>query len=96
MRATLALAPIVVGMLLALPLRTTMASSILDSTVLSSCRVCGWATLPGSTLCVGCLDIREWSRVNRAFCELLHRTQQIDRIASGAEMYAPSRFALTA
>jgi hypothetical protein len=34
--------------------------------------------------------------VNRAFCELLHRTQQIDRIASGAEMYAPSRFALTA
>jgi hypothetical protein len=35
--------------------------------------------------------------VNRAFCELLHRTQQpIDRIASRAEMYAPSRFALTA
>ena len=37
------------------------------------CRVCGWATLPGSTLCVGCLDIQEWSRVNRAFCDLLHR-----------------------
>jgi hypothetical protein len=34
--------------------------------------------------------------VNRAFCELLHRTQQIDRIASRAEMYASSRFALTA
>ena len=30
-----------------------MASSILDGSVLSSCRVCGWATLPGSTLCVG-------------------------------------------
>ena len=74
-----------------------MASSILDSTVLSSCRVCSWATLPGSTLCVGCLDIREWSRVNRAFCELLHRTQPpIDRIASRAEMYASSSFALTA
>ena len=74
-----------------------MASSILDSSVLSSCRVCGWATLPGSTLCVGCLDIREWSRVNRAFCELLHRAQQpIERIGGRAEMYASSRFALTA
>ena len=74
-----------------------MASSILDSSVLSSCRVCGWATLPGSTLCVGCLDIREWSRVNRAFCELLHRDRSpIDRIAGRAEMYAPPRFALTA
>jgi hypothetical protein len=74
-----------------------MASSILDSTVLSSCRVCGWATLPGSTLCVGCLDIREWSRVNRAFCELLHRTQPpMDRIAGRAEMFASARLALTA
>ncbi len=52
---------------------------------------------PGlDTLC-GCLDIREWSRVNRAFCELLHRTRPpIDRIASRAEMYASSSFALTA
>jgi hypothetical protein len=58
--------------------------------------VCGWATLPGSTLCVGCLDIREWSRVNRAFCELLHRTQPIDRLAAHSEIYAPSSFALTA
>jgi hypothetical protein len=41
----------------------------------SSCRVCGWAALPGSSLCVGCLDIREWSRVNRAFCDLVHRTR---------------------
>jgi hypothetical protein len=74
-----------------------MAPSILDSTVLSSCRVCGWATLPGSTLCVGCLDIREWSRVNRAFCELLHRTQPaLDHIAGQAEVYAPTRFALSA
>jgi hypothetical protein len=71
-----------------------MAPSILDSGVLSSCRVCGWATLPGSTLCVGCLDIREWSRVNRAFCELLHRTRP-DHGARHAEMYAPARFALT-
>ena len=96
MRATLALALIVVGMLLALPLRTTMASSILDSAVLSSCRVCGWATLPGSTLCVGCLDIREWSRVNRAFCDLLHRAPSFDRFPRHREIYAPPGFALTA
>jgi hypothetical protein len=42
-----------------------------------ACRVCGWAALPGSTLCVGCLDIREWSRVNRAFCDLLHRARSL-------------------
>jgi hypothetical protein len=73
-----------------------MGSSILDNTALSSCRVCGWATLPGSTLCVGCLDIREWSRVNRAFCELLHRTQPLDRMATRAELYEAATFALSA
>ena len=83
-------------MILARPVPTDMASSILDSSVLSSCRVCGWATLPGSTLCVGCLDIREWSRVNRAFCELLHRTQPLDRASGHAQIYAPAGFALTA
>jgi hypothetical protein len=84
------------GMILALRVCTVMGSSILDSTVLSSCRVCGWATLPGSTLCVGCLDIREWSRVNRAFCELLHRTQAVARVPGRAEIYARADFALTA
>lgn len=84
------------GMILAPLLGTTMGSSILDTSVLSSCRVCGWATLPGSTLCVGCLDIREWSRVNRAFCELLHRTDPLAAAAGRMERYAPSRFALTA
>jgi hypothetical protein len=73
-----------------------MASSILERSVLSSCRVCGWATLPGSTLCVGCLDIREWSRVNRAFCELLHRTQPHDRPSGRTQLYTPADFALTA
>ena len=42
--------------------------------IVTACRVCGWAALPGETLCVGCLDIREWSRVNRAFCDFFHRT----------------------
>ena len=73
-----------------------MASSILSSSALSSCRVCGWATLPGSTLCVGCLDIREWSRVNRAFCDLLHRTRPLDHATGRAEIYAAAGFALTA
>ena len=73
-----------------------MAFLMLDGSVLSNCRVCGWATLPGSTLCVGCLDIREWSRVNRAFCELLHRTQPLDRTAGHAGIYTPASFALTA
>jgi hypothetical protein len=83
-------------MILARPISTDMASSILDGSVLSSCRVCGWATLPGSTLCVGCLDIREWSRVNRAFCELLHRTHPLDHASAHAEIYAPAGFALSA
>jgi hypothetical protein len=83
-------------MILARAIPTNMASSILDSPALSSCRVCGWATLPGSTLCVGCLDIREWSRVNRAFCELLHRTQPVGHVAAHAGIYAPATFALTA
>jgi hypothetical protein len=83
-------------MILACPLHANMIPSILDGSVLSSCRVCGWATLPGSTLCVGCLDIREWSRVNRAFCELLHRTQPLDHARGDAEIYAPANFALMA
>ena len=73
-----------------------MVSSLLDSSTFSSCRVCGWATLPGSTLCVGCLDIREWSRINRAFCDLLHRTRTLDRASAHAEIYASADFALTA
>jgi hypothetical protein len=73
-----------------------MGSSILDAPSFSSCRVCGWATLPGSTLCVGCLDIREWSRVNRAFCDLLHRTQSVDRAAHHVRMYEAAGLALTA
>jgi len=81
---------------LALLVPTDMASLIFDNSVLSSCRVCGWATLPGSTLCVGCLDIREWSRVNRAFCDLLHRAPSFDRFPRHREIYAPPAFALTA
>ncbi len=50
-----------------------MLGTVESEPVVNGCRVCGWATLPGSVLCVGCLDIREWSRVNRAFCDLLHR-----------------------
>jgi hypothetical protein len=45
------------------------------------CRVCGWSAMPGTSLCVGCLEIREWSRVNRAFCDLLHRSLTPDGAA---------------
>ena len=76
-------------MILALLLGTDMVSRTPDSSVFSSCRVCGWAT-PGSTLCVGCLDIREWSRVNRAFCELLHRTRPLGHASRPAEIYGPA------
>lgn len=51
---------------------------------LTVCQVCGWASLEGYDLCVGCLDIREWSRVNRAFCDFFHRGQPAAR-APGAE-----------
>lgn len=43
--------------------------------VLALCAVCGWTAREGTTLCVACQDVREWSRVNRAFCDLLHRTR---------------------
>ena len=46
----------------------------LDQGIVTACPVCGWTTLEGMDLCVACLDIREWSRVNRAFCEFVHRT----------------------
>jgi hypothetical protein len=82
-------------MILAPLVGTDMAFLTLDSSVLSNCRVCGWATLPGSTLCVGCLDIREWSRVNRAFCDLLHRTRPLGHASRPAEMYRPVSFALS-
>ncbi len=50
----------------------------------SVCRVCGWMTMPGFDLCVGCLDIHEWSRVNRAFCEFFHRTPRLTEMGDRA------------
>ena len=44
-----------------------------DALPVNPCRICGWTTLPGFDLCVGCLDIQEWSRLNRAFCDFFHR-----------------------
>ena len=73
-----------------------MSASKAESSLFASCSVCGWATLPGSNLCIGCLDIREWSRVNRAFCDLLHRTQPLGHASGGAEIRAPGSFALSA
>jgi len=51
----------------------SVSSFTFEQPVVHACEVCGWTTMPGLDLCVGCLDIREWSRVNRAFCDFLHR-----------------------
>ena len=47
--------------------------STVEPLAVSACQVCGWVTLEGLELCIACLDIREWSRVNRGFCDILHR-----------------------
>jgi hypothetical protein len=38
--------------------------------ILALCVVCGWGALAPLGLCLACAEIREWSRVNRAFCAL--------------------------
>jgi hypothetical protein len=43
--------------------------------VIGACRVCGWKALTQGGLCVDCREVREWSRVNRAFCRLVHRAR---------------------
>ncbi len=43
--------------------------------VIAACRVCGWKALTQGGLCVDCREVREWSRVNRAFCRLVHRAR---------------------
>jgi hypothetical protein len=52
--------------------------------VIGSCRVCGWKALTQAGLCVDCREIREWSRVNRAFCQLVHRVRY-DALESAPE-----------
>ena len=46
--------------------------------VIGACRVCGWKALTQGGLCVDCREVREWSRVNRAFCRLVHRARYGD------------------
>jgi len=36
------------------------------------CRVCGWLA-QGARLCLGCQEIHDWARINRAFCDVVHR-----------------------
>jgi hypothetical protein len=52
--------------------------------VIGACRVCSWKALTQGGLCVDCREVREWSRVNRAFCRLVHRVRY-DAAASGSE-----------
>jgi hypothetical protein len=43
--------------------------------VIGACRICSWKALTQGGLCVDCREVREWSRVNRAFCRLVHRVR---------------------
>ncbi len=43
-----------------------------ERVLVGACRVCGWKALTAGGLCADCREIREWSRVNRAFCRLVH------------------------
>ena len=40
------------------------------------CRLCGEKGWTVEGLCVTCRDMREWSSLNRAFCDLIHRGQE--------------------
>ena len=57
--------------------------------VIGACRVCGWKALTQGGLCVDCREVREWSRVNREFCRLIHRARY-DDMASDPEHSLPS------
>ncbi len=46
-----------------------------EQVIIGPCRVCGWKALTQGGLCVDCRELREWSRVNRAFCRLIHRVR---------------------
>jgi hypothetical protein len=52
--------------------------------VIGGCRVCGWKALTQGGLCVDCREVREWSRINRAFCRLVHRARYAE-LGSEAE-----------
>lgn len=50
-----------------------------DDWVKKPCRICGWGEAVSGLrdgLCIDCEEIRAWSRVNRAFCDLLHRIEE--------------------
>ncbi len=57
--------------------------------VIGACRVCGWNALTQGGLCVDCREVREWSRVNRAFCRLVHRARYHD-VSPDSEHSVPS------
>lgn len=50
------------------------------------CRVCGWLSLGGARLCLGCQDIHDWAAINRAFCDVLHRQSPLPWYAGDPDM----------
>ncbi len=61
-----------------------------ESILIGACRVCGWKALTQGGLCVDCREVREWSRVNRAFCRLFHRARYDDEVSSEPEHSVPT------
>ncbi len=59
-------------------------------TAIGPCRVCGWEALTEGGLCVDCRDAREWSRVNRAFCRLVHRARYVEEPAARDSAAVPA------
>ena len=59
--------------------------------VAAACHVCGWGAPTVGGLCLECQEVRQWSRINRAFCDLLHRdhcdpAQALDGPAGSVEV----------
>lgn len=50
-----------------------MVHQEIEPVLMVSCRVCGWGSPTDGGLCIECREVHEWSRINRAFCDLLHR-----------------------
>jgi hypothetical protein len=60
------------------PITSMLNQQDWEPIVIGACRICSWKALTQGGLCVDCREVREWSRVNRAFCRLVHRDRYAD------------------
>lgn len=52
-----------------------------ESLVSTPCRICGWKMSTVDGLCLECIEVRQWSRVNRSFCAFIHKKVYPDIIS---------------